>query len=112
MVKKSKLMKIVDWVINILLVMSFIIMMYFILWRIFGDSPTDFSVTSSVLGFIGMAFLKIFTFIFVINREVGELKIGVREGFRRIKEDIGSLKEDMNGVKKDIGEIKNLVKKK
>ena len=87
MVKKTKFMKVVDWVLNILLVVSFIIMMYFILWKIFGNSPTDFQVVSWVIGLLSMVVFKLFSFTYNINR-------------------------DMNGVKKDIGEIKNLVKKK
>lgn len=87
-------------------------MIYFILWRIFGNSPTDFSVISSVLGFIGMAFLKIFTLIYGMNREVGELKTGVRNGFGSVREGFRRVKEDIGSLKEDIQEIKKLVKRR
>ncbi len=119
MAKKSKLMKVIDWVLNILILVFLIGTIYMILWKIFGDSPTDFQVISWVVGLFGAAVFKLFTFTYSINREVGELKIGVRngfggvrEGFRRVKEDIGSLKKDIGSLKEDIHEIKDLVKKK
>lgn len=112
MAKKSKLMKVIDWALNILIVVFLIGTIYMILWRILGDSPTDFQVISWAVGLFGAAVFKLFSFTYNMNREVGELKTGVRngfgsvkEGFRRVKEDIGSLKEDMQ-------EIKMLIKKK
>lgn len=100
MAKKSKLIKVIDWVLNILILVFLIGTIYMILWRILGDSPTDFQVISWAVGLFGAAVFKLFTFTYNMNREVGELKIGVKDGFRRIKEDIGSLKEDIREIKK------------
>ena len=90
--KKSKFMKVINLVLNILLVIFFIGTVYMILWRIFGDSPTDFQVISWVVGLFSIAVFKLFTLSYNMNREVGEIKIGVRSGFRRIKEDMQEIK--------------------
>lgn len=93
MAKKSKFMKVIDWILNILLVVFFIGTVYMILWRIFGNSPTDFQVISWVVGLFSVAVFKLFTFTYNLNREVGELKIGIKSGFGRIKEDIQEIKK-------------------
>ena len=85
-------MKVINWVLNILLVVFFIGTIYVILWKIFGDSPTDFQVISWVVGLFGVAVFKLFSLIYSMNREVGEIKIGVRNGFKRIKEDMQEIK--------------------
>ena len=90
--KKSKFMKVINLVLNILLVVFFIGTVYMILWRIFGDSPTDFQIISWVVGLFSVAVFKLFTLSYNMNREVGEIKIGVRSGFRRIKEDMQEIK--------------------
>lgn len=112
MVKKSKLMKIIDWVLNILIVVFLIGTVYMILWRIFGNSPTDFQVISWTVGLFSVAVFKLFTFTYNMNREVGELKIGVRSGFGSVREGFKRIKEDIGSLKKDIHEIKTLVKRK
>jgi len=98
-------MKVINWVLNILLVVFLAGTVYVFLLRIFGNSPTDFEVISWVVGLFSIAVFKLFTFTYKLNREVGEIKVGVRNGFGRIKEDVGEIRRDIN-------EIKNLVRKK
>lgn len=98
-------MKVINWVLNILLVVFLAGTVYVFLLRIFGNSPTDFEVISWAVGLFSIAVFKLFTFTYKLNREVGEIKIGVRNGFGRIKGDIESLREDMQ-------EIKILIKRK
>ena len=105
-------MKVIDWVLNILIVVFLIGTIYMILWRILGDSPTDFQVISWAVGLFGAVVFKLFTFTYNMNREVGELRIGVKNGFRRIKEDIGKIDDRLNNLGEDIHEIKILMKKK
>lgn len=95
MTEKSKFMRAINWILNILIVIFLIIVIYMIFARVFGSSPTDFQVISSVLGLYGMAILKLFTLVYSINREIGELKIGVRESFGKIKEDVEDIKENL-----------------
>jgi hypothetical protein len=105
MKNKSKLMKIINWILNILIIVFLIITIYMFLWKIFGDSPTDFQVVSWVIGLFSAAVLKLFAMIYYMNREVGELKIGIKNGFNNVKEDI----ENINGSIKEIKEL--LIKK-
>lgn len=63
-----------------------------VLWKIFGDSPTDFQIISWVIGLLSMVVFKLFSLMYSMNREVGELGIGVKGGFRRIKEDMQEIK--------------------
>ncbi len=95
MVKKSKLMKVIDWILNILIVVFFIGTVYMILWRVFGDSPTEFQVVSWIIGLLSMAVFRLFTLIYGVNREVGEIKVGVKSGFRKIKDDMGLIKNKL-----------------
>lgn len=92
-----KLMKIWNWILNILIVVFLIIVIYMFLARIFGNSPTDFQLISGSFGLVGMIVVKLFTLIYGINREVGEIKtelrVGVRSGFKKIKNDIQEIKE-------------------
>lgn len=119
MVKKSKLIKVIDWILNILLIIFLIGSISMILWKIFGNSPTDFQVISWVVGLFSMVIFKLFIFTYNMNREVGELKTGVRSGFgsvredfRRVKEDIEKMDNSLHKVMENVHEIKRLVNKK
>ena len=79
--------------------------------RVFGSSPTDFQVVSSILGLYGMAVLKLFTLIYGLNREVGELKIGIKTSFEKIKTDTNNIKQNINIFGKDIQEVKFSLRK-
>lgn len=80
--------KIFNWILNILLVILLGVGIYLFLTRILGHSPTDFQLILWIAGFSGTALLKIFNMIYNINREIGEIKIGVMEGFGKIKQDM------------------------
>jgi len=112
MAKKSKLMKVIDWILNILIIVFLIGTVYMILWKILGDSPTDFQIISWAVGLFSAAVFKLFSFTYNMNREVGELKTGVKDGFRRIKEDIGKIDDRLDNFGEDMHEIKMLMKKK
>ena len=77
--------------------------------KFFGGSPTDFQFILWAFTIFGTAIIKLFNMIYGINREVGEikteLKVGVRGGFNKIKEDIKKLSDNVQ-------EIKSLVKKR
>ncbi len=104
--KKSKLMRIINWILNILIIILLIIGVYMFYDRFFGNSPTDFQFILWLFGIFGTAIIKLYGLVYGINREIGEVKIelkfGVRNGFKNVKEDINELK---NGVQ----EIKNLL---
>jgi len=79
--------KIINWILNILLIVFLITGIYLFITRIFGHSPTDFQLILWLLGFFSTTILKIFTLIYNLNREIGEIKIQIKEGFKKIKED-------------------------
>ena len=84
--------KIFNWILNLALIILLAIGLYLFLTRIFGHSPTDFQLIIWIAGFFGTALLKIFSIVYGINREIGELKIRIQEGFIKIKNDIGGIK--------------------
>ncbi|MBS3080956.1 hypothetical protein J4221_05770 [Candidatus Pacearchaeota archaeon] len=105
---KNKLRKIINWILNILIIIFGIGAVYMIIDRIFGNSPTDFQIILWISGFLGSSIIKLFNVVYMINREIGEvkteLKFGVRNGFKGVKKDI-------NEVKVEVHEIKNLLNK-
>ena len=80
-------MRKLNWI-DILIILLFLLAVYFILTRIFGHSASDLTITISLFTVLAMALYK-------LNREVGEIKIGMRNGFSRIKEDINSIKNKL-----------------
>lgn len=106
MMAKSKFMRAVNWILNILIVIFLIIVIYMFLARIFGSSPTDLELISAIFGLFGTAVLKLFNLDYALNREVGELKIGVKSGFKRTKEDIGSINDRLDKFSESIQNIK------
>ncbi len=95
---KKKLMKIINWILNILIIIFAIIVVYVLIDRIFGNSPTDFELMTYILGLYGMTILKLFTLIYGVNREIGELKINVRNGFNKIKEDMKRIENKIDNL--------------
>ncbi len=108
---KEKKKKVFNWIINILLIILLILGMYLFFTRIFGNSPTDFQLILWLLGFFVTAMLKIYSLIYGLNREVGELKTGIKDSFKKIKSDTDDFKGELNIVMKDIQNIKKLLKK-
>lgn len=94
----KKLKRMINWILNLLLIVFFIIVIYLILERVFGNSPTDFQLILWISGFFGTAILKIFNLIYDINRETGELKTNVKNGFDRIKIDIRLINNKLDNL--------------
>lgn len=67
-----------------------------ILWKIFGDSPTDLAI---ITPFIAMALMKIWSnsgAIKDIGHQVKVLSINTKSAFEKVREDF----EDLNKLKK------------
>lgn len=92
--------KILNWILNILLIVLLIIGIYLFFTKIFGSSPTDFQLILWLFGFFGTAMLKVFNMIYGLNRETGELKISVREGFQKIKKDIYNIQQNLEAFQR------------
>ncbi|MFH0711563.1 MAG: hypothetical protein V1889_00380 [archaeon] len=76
---KIKVLDVVFWV-------SLIVGIIMVLWRIFGDSPTDLQVVAPfiVVGFVKMGGM---------NEKLIKLEMKSENGFRKIREDMGLIKE-------------------
>jgi len=105
--QKNNLKKAFNWILNLLLIILLIIGIYMFYDKIFRGSPTDFQFILWIAGFFGAAIFKIFNLIYGINREIGELKIGelkigVKSGFNKIKNDISNINNNLQDIKKSI----------
>jgi len=94
MTKESK-RKILNWVLNIIIIALIILGVYLFWQRIFGHSPTDFQLISWLAGLFISVMLKMFSLIYSLNRETGELKIKSFEAFNKIRIDINSIKQSL-----------------
>ncbi len=80
---------------DIIALIFFLLAIYLILTIIFGHSATPIEVTVTLFG--GLAFL-----VYRINREVGEVKISIKYGFKKIKEDMDIIKGNMDLIKRKL----------
>jgi len=101
MPKKKK--NIFDIILNVIIILLAILVIYWFIQLIFGGSPGLSEFNFLLIIMMASFFIKIY-------REVGEIKIGMRYSFNRIKEDMGLLKEDMSSLKDDMGLIKKGLK--
>ena len=81
---------------DILFWIFFVIGIAMILWKIFGNSPTDLQV---VIPFIIMGFLKIWG----MNERMIKLEMKTKNGFYNMKRDMNLIKQDLNLIKKGAG---------
>lgn len=88
---RDKKRKIINWILNILLIVLLIIGIYLFATRILGHSPTDFQLIIWLLGFFATAVLKVFSLVYNLNRELGEIKIQMINSFKKVREDISKL---------------------
>lgn len=112
MMPKNKKLKIINWILNILIIIFIIVGVYLFLARILGSSPTDFHFILWIVGLFVSVILKLFNLTYTLNREVGELNVGVKNGFKNVKTDIIDVKENLHKFGKDIQEIKLSLRKR
>ena len=93
MTAKQKKRRILNWILNILLIILLVVGVYLFLDKIFGSSPTDFHLILWLFGFFGTMVLKIFSMIYGLNKEIGEIKIQMINSFKKVREDINKLKK-------------------
>lgn len=102
-------------VFEVLLFLIMAILLIMIMTRIFGHSATDIQIYIGVItGFFMMIgfIMKLFSNHGNLNREVGEMKIGMKNSFERVRDDFRMVREDIGGLRKDVSEIKELIKRK
>ena len=86
---KMKIRKILNILFWVLLVVGIIL----ILWKIFGNNPTDFSI---IITFTLMLMLKMWS----LSDELKEFKYDVKSSFGKIKRDVSEIKNLLNRNKK------------
>jgi len=93
-------MKLINWILNSIIVIFLILVIYMFLARIFGNSPTDFQIISGVVGLFGAFIIKLYSNFSHLNREIGEIKIGMKHSFERVREDFNKVKEGIKRLEK------------
>lgn len=96
----SKFKKIFNWVLNILIIILLIVVIYMFIDRIFGNSPTDFQIISGTFSLLGVFIIKLFTLIYSINREIGEVERDMKHSFFRVKEDTKRIENKIDDLLK------------
>ncbi len=84
--KRKQILEILFWIFLILLVIL-------ILWKIFGNSPSDLSII--ITGMLTLL-LKMWS----ISDELKDFKYKTKLSFQRTKEDINLIKRKINKIKK------------
>ena len=92
----------INIIINIIIIVTAIIAIYFLIQLLLSHSPPLSQVNSMfIVMIIGILFKFVHSFSY-LNREVGEIKVGMKRSFSKIKEDMSSLKTDMDLIKKKL----------
>src|SRR3989338_1808805 len=107
---ERKLRKILNWILNILIIILLIVVGYLFIDRIFCNSPTDFQLISGTFSLLGLLILKLFTLIYSANRELGEIKVGVKNGFEKVKQEFNQIDENMKRIETKIDGLSRRVK--
>ncbi len=77
---------------------------YLILTTIFGNSATPIEVTLSL--FLGLGSL-FGSQLYKMNRELGEIKVGLKHSFHKVKLEMGNIKSEIGDIKLEMGNIKS-----
>ncbi len=92
---KDKKISIFDIILNIIIILLTLLIIYWFIKLFFGGSPDLSEFNFALIALLGSFLIKLY-------REVGEIKIGMKYSFIKIKEDISSIKESMNLIKKKL----------
>ncbi len=87
--KTRKMGKLKRQILEILFWIALIVGIIMIIWRIFGDSPTDLAVISP---FIVMGLVKIWT----NNNRIWELEIKMKNSFDKVKENMNRIENKID----------------
>lgn len=94
-------MKKLIWL-DILIIILFLLSVYLILTRIFGQSASDLSIILSLFSVIGGLVIRLTFFIVDFNMEFGEFKVKTGHHFEAVKDGFSKVKGDMNLIKKKL----------
>ena len=77
-----------DIVINIIITVLSILVIYWLIKLLLGGSPDLSQFNFALILIIASLFVK-------LNREVGEIKVGIKYSFEKIKEDMDLIKKKL-----------------
>ncbi len=84
----SKKISIIEIILNILMLLLSLLVIYWLVKLIIGGSP---ALSEFNFGLI----ILIITFLVKMYRELGEIKVGIKHSFNRIKYDMGLIKNKL-----------------
>ena len=87
-------------ILNIIAWIALIVGVIMVLWKIFGNSPTDLALISPFVVF-GLAK------IWGIDNSLREFKYNVKLSFKKVDNDMNDLKKKANNLENNIGDKKN-----
>lgn len=88
MTQNKKKKNIFDIILNIIIILVAILVIYWAFQLIFGGSPGLSEFNFGLIILIGSLLIKIY-------REVGEIKVGIRYSFSKIKDDMDLIKKKL-----------------
>ena len=102
-----KISDIIEVIVKIILIVLFIIIIIWSIQIFLGGSPTLSQLNSMFIGLVitvlftlTITFMKTFS---SINREIGEIKVGMKHSFNNAKNDMDLIKNDINLIKEKLG---------
>lgn len=109
---------IIEDILTILVIISFLVAIFMLLWRIFGDSPTILDLIISILSGL---LLYVFKIEYSRGKFEGKFETFVhytKESFSRVKDDITNLRNEMKEglssikteIKEDISKLRTEIK--
>lgn len=91
----KKRIDLIQTIVNLIIIITAIIAIYWLILLILGNSPPLSQVNA-------MFIIMIVGILFTIYREIEEIKVGMKHGFSKIKEDIVEIKNNINLIKKKL----------
>ncbi len=82
-------------ILNLLFWILLIIVIILVLWRIFGNSPSDISILLASL-------LTLLLKMWAISDEIKDFKHEVKFSFYKVKEDADSIKDKMGKIEDEV----------
>lgn len=94
-------MKKFSWI-DVVIIILFLLSVYLILTRIFGESASDLTIIVSLFSFLGGLIFKLVFLVSESNREFGEFKIKTIHSFTAVKHDFDNIKESIELIKRKL----------
>ncbi len=94
-----KALDVIDIIVKIIFFISVIVIIVWSIQLLLGGSPTVTQFNSMFIVLIVTLLFGLMKFMFSLNREIGEIKVGMKHSFNKVKNDMDLIKEDLNLIK-------------